>query len=275
MESTLKNCFDFYNEFKPWYFKILNDFGFKYQKDCKSRDILSQILRKKVGWDINELLSNFKNFLESKELILIYGCGPTLERTVEVLIEKKGKRFFDKFINLAADGASVLLKSKNLPINGLFTDLDGITKKEFYYSDYIFIHAHGDNIKKLKYFKTDIIDFKNIIASTQAEPLINIINPGGFTDGDRILFFLRPILKPKHQLYLIGMDFRNIVGKFSKLNLEKDQEASSAKIKKLNYAVKLIEWLQNYLDNEMFIVNSKTVSDHFKYISIDEFIKMV
>ena len=275
MESSLRNYFNFYNEFKPWYLKIKKDFGFKFQKDCKSRDYLSEVLRKKENWDINENLTNFKKYIESKEIILVYGCGPTLESTVQILIKKKGKEFFNKVANLVADGASVLLKSKNLPINGLFTDLDGITRKEMHYSEYIFVHAHGDNLKKLKYFEDDIIKLKNIIPTTQVDPVINIINPGGFTDGDRILFFLRPILKPKHQLFLIGMDFSNIVGKYSKLAIKKDQEASSVKIKKLNYAVKLIEWIKNYIDNEINLINSKPVSNQFNYISIDEFIKLV
>ena len=69
--------------------------------------------------------------------------------------------------------------------------MDGITIKEFQYASFNIIHAHGDNIKNLKLFKNEIIKFKNIIGTTQVEPDRNLVNPGGFTDGDRILYFLK------------------------------------------------------------------------------------
>ena len=86
---------------------------------------------------------------------------------------------------------------------------------------------HGDNIEQLRYFNDDIIKFEKVIGTTQVEPLTNLINPGGFTDGDRILFFLRTLISPFHRLFLIGMDFGSIVGKYSKINIIENQEANS------------------------------------------------
>jgi uncharacterized Rossmann fold enzyme len=176
---------------------------------------------------------------------------------------------------LAADGASILLKSKKVPIEAIFTDLDGITRREFYYPNFLIIHAHGDNIDKLKSYEKDILRFSNVIGTTQVEPLYNIINPGGFTDGDRILFFLRSLLKPTHKIFFIGMDFKNIIGKYSKPNMKENRQADTIKIKKLEYAVNLLEWIIKRIENDIYFVNSEVVSNKFQYVSIKEFMKII
>ena len=91
---------------------------------------------------------------------------------------------------MVADGATRLLIEKRIPINAVFTDLDGITKANFDNTEFMIVHAHGDNIDKLTFFKNEIISFPNLIVTTQVEPIENVINSGGFTDGDRILFFI-------------------------------------------------------------------------------------
>ena len=276
MVSKLKNKLNFYNEFKDLYFQIINDFKFDYQEDCKARDYLSGILAKKIHkWKIENIIKSFKNQILSKPVISIYGCGPSLEETVDTILKQKGRNFFDTFINLAANGASVFLRQRNITIDAIFTDLDGITKNEFNYSNFNIIHAHGDNIEKLIYFEKDILEFENVIGTTQVEPLENVINPGGFTDGDRILFFIRKLLNPSQTIFLIGMDFKDIVGKYSKLDIKSDQEGTLIKKKKLRYAIELLEWIKTKIVNEMYFVNSEIVSDKFKYISIYDLIEMI
>ncbi len=273
MDSKLKEQLNFYLEYKDWYFRIINDFKFDYEKDCKARDYLTKILdSKKNEWNLEEILFSFKKSLQEKSFILIYGCGPTLEETVECLLEHKGKDIFKTSINLAADGASVFLKEKSIPINAIFTDLDGITINEFTYPKFLIIHAHGDNIDKIRFFRKSIIRFKKVIGTTQVEPNVNVINPGGFTDGDRILFFLRGLLAPFHKLFLIGMDFKNVVGKYSKLHLEKNQVGNPIKQKKLHYAVELINWIKKKIKNEIYFINSALRTNNFTNLSIKEFI---
>jgi len=271
MKSELREQINFYEEFKPWYDQIIKDFKFEYKKDCESRDLFSKILLNKgKEWDVEQILESFKKRILEKSPIFVYGCGPSLESTVDYLSTEIEQDFFKKIINLAADGASVLLRQKQISVDAIFTDLDGITKKEFYYSDFNIVHAHGDNIDNIQDFKEDIIKFQNIIGTTQVEPIFNVINPGGFTDGDRILFFLRSLLQPHHQVYLIGMDFSEIVGKYSKPSFTKDQKGGSIKKKKLKYAVELLEWLFKDLENKIYFINSKKVSDKFNYISLDD-----
>lgn len=275
MVSKLKEQLDFYNDFKDWYFQIINDFKYSYQKDCEAREYLSKILLKKSqNWNLNKILRLFKNQISSKQAIIIYGCGPSLEKTVDVILEKEGLNFFDKFINLTADGSSILLREKRIKIDAIFTDLDGITKDEFHYAFFNIVHAHGDNIKYLKFFKKEILKFENIIGTTQAEPISNLINPGGFTDGDRILFFLRTLLSSLQKVFLIGMDFGTVIGKYSKLDIKTSQEASLNKIKKLNYAIELIKWLKKKIKNEISFINSEFLSKDFVNLSIEEFLKL-
>jgi uncharacterized Rossmann fold enzyme len=275
MDSKLKEQLDFYYEFKEWYFQIINDFQFNYKKDCEARNYLSNIFhRKPKEWELEEVLKLFRERISSKRFISIYGCGPSLEKTLTDILKIRGLKFFEKFINLAADGAAVLLKEKNIKVDALITDLDGITKEEFHYADFVIVHAHGDNIENLKNFKHDIIKFKNIIGTTQVDPDVNLINPGGFTDGDRILYILRTLLNPEQKLYLFGMDFGEIVGKYSKLNLNKDGNASQEKILKLNYAIKLMNWLKERIKNEILFVNSNYITQNKMNLSIDEFLKI-
>ncbi|MHA2036873.1 MAG: 6-hydroxymethylpterin diphosphokinase MptE-like protein [Promethearchaeota archaeon] len=276
MYSTLKDKLNFFSEFKEWYIRIKEEFNFDYQKDLKSRDLLSRVFKRKTQqWELNKILKSFNERILFKPAILIYGCGPSLEDTVNKILKTKGNTFFENFVNLAADGASVLLKEKNIQIDAIFTDLDGISKKEFNYSRFNIIHAHGDNIEKIRQFEDEIINFQNVIGTTQVEPRNNIINPGGFTDGDRILFFLRSLIKPDQELFLIGMDFKNIVGRYSKLEFEHNQEGSRIKKKKLQFALELISWVQSKLKNDLFFVNSENVNNQFDYISIEDFYRIL
>ncbi|GAH44946.1 unnamed protein product, partial [marine sediment metagenome] len=166
MNHSIKKQIDSHIEFKDWYVKILNDFNFEYQKDREARDFLSNILREKSEkWSLEEILHSFKKLIQRKKFIFIYGCGPSLEETVDYIIKIQGKKIFSNAVNLAADGAARLLIKRRIPIDGIFTDLDGITKENFDKAKYIIVHAHGDNITRLKYFKNEILNFPNIIGT--------------------------------------------------------------------------------------------------------------
>ncbi|MEJ2280179.1 MAG: DUF115 domain-containing protein [Candidatus Lokiarchaeota archaeon] len=208
----------FFKDFEPWYHKILNDFDFKYKEDIHARDVLHEILKNAISSEeIEESLKKFKAQFSVKKDILIYGCGPSLETTINLIIEEKTKDFFLNFINIAADGASVLLRKKGIPINAIFTDLDGASQKEIKFSEFKIIHSHGDNIEKIKESEDIIKSEQNVIGTTQTNPEDTLLlNPGGFTDGDRIIFFIRHLLTKHNRLFLIGMDFGKTIGIYSK-----------------------------------------------------------
>ena len=272
MKHSIKKQIDSHIDFEDWYIKIKKDLNFDYQTDLDARDFLSSILRKKgEEWCLEEILLSFNQIIQKTKQIFIYGCGPSLEETVNYMLNIQGKNYFSNAVNLVADGAARLLIKKRIPIHAIFSDLDGITRGNFGKSEFIIVHAHGDNIARLKYFKNEILNFPNIIGTTQVEPVENLVNSGGFTDGDRILFFISSLLIPTHELFLIGMDFNDIVGKYSKLEIKRNHLADSIKLKKLQYGLKIIEWLLIQIKNPVYIVNSKIDAVNLKYLTLEMF----
>ena len=272
MKNSLKTQIESHIEFRAWYRKIVNDFNFDLQKDREARDLLSHILEKKpFSYNLEEILLSFKENIQIKEHICVYGCGPSLEESVDFILSNLGKNFFNNCVNLAADGAARLLNERTIPVDGIITDLDGITKRDFFKAKFVVVHAHGDNILLLEHFKNTIINFTKIIGTTQAESTYNLINPGGFTDGDRILAFILSFLLPQQELYLIGMDFNDIVGNYSKPNHDKNYLADPIKLKKLQYALQIIEWLIPKIKIPMYLINSKPISDKFNYLTLKAF----
>jgi len=276
MSPNIKEELNFYREFKEWYYQIIKEFGFEYEKDCQAKDLLTSIFTKKLrdkDWNLFHILAKFTNMIQNEEKIILYGCGPSLETTIEALNAYEKEKYWKNSVNLAADGAAVLLLQKNIPVHGLFTDLDGISEKEFHEGLFTIVHAHGDNMDKLNSFKSAILEKENVIGTSQVEPNEVILNPGGFTDGDRILYFLRSILLPHHVIYMIGMDFCEEVGRFSKPWMDDTAPAKPIKRKKLEYAIQLIDWLARKIKNPLLFVNSKSPSPSFRSISIEEFLQ--
>jgi uncharacterized Rossmann fold enzyme len=272
MKNSLKDQIESLIEFSVWYRKIVDDFNFDPQKDREARDLLSHILEKKhYSYNLEEILLSFKKNIQNKKYICVYGCGPSLEESVDFILRNMGKNFFNNCVNLVADGAAQLLNERIIPIDGIITDLDGITKKDFLKAKFVIVHAHGDNIFLLEHFKNTIINFKKIIGTTQAESTHNLINPGGFTDGDRILSLIVSFLLPQQELLLIGMDFDGIVGKYSKPNKEKNYLADPIKLKKLQYALQIIEWLIPKVRIPLYLINTKPISNKFRYLTLEAF----
>lgn len=272
MNYSIKKQIDTHIDFEDWYFKIINDLKFDYQKDLDARDFLSKILREKSGdWCLEDVLGSFDQLIQRKKHIFIYGCGPSLEETVNYLQKIQEKQDYINTVNLVADGAARLLIEKGIPINAIFTDLDGITRADFDKSEFVIVHAHGDNITRLKYFKKEILNLPNVIGTTQVSPVENLVNSGGFTDGDRILFFITSLLCPRHELYLIGMDFNDIVGKYSKIELERNHLANPIKLKKLQYGLEIINWLLPQIKNPVYIINSKVDIVNMKHLTLEMF----
>ena len=67
------------------------------------------------------------------------------------------------------------------------------------------------------------------------------------------------------------MDFNDIIGKYSKPEIQKNHKANPIKLKKLQYALQIIEWLLNRIKNPVYIINSKIVSDNLKNLTLEMF----
>ena len=233
---------------KTRYREIRNAFGYKESDDIASAKKLNSIIKKKIP------SSNFKKKIFGKTVFVI-GAGPSLDSAVTVM--KK----YENVTKIVADGAvQALIKHKIRP-DILMTDLDGdikSIKKIARTNAPIIVHAHGDNKEQL-----DIVNkFKNKIGTTQSEKFGRLENFGGFTDGDRCVFLAENFKAEK--IILLGMDFGNTVGKYSK-HVIKDRRL---KLKKMVYGKKLLEWLATKSSSELY-TTSKPIKGFKKIKLVD------
>ncbi|MGC8663850.1 MAG: 6-hydroxymethylpterin diphosphokinase MptE-like protein [Thermoplasmata archaeon] len=217
-----------YSEWQPYYKMILNDFHFTESTDRKSAQMLSTILGNNfVKLDL------LNRMIQGKE-VLIIGDSPYYSLD---------KKMLDSRLIISADDATKHLMDLDLSPNIVVTDLDADESLLIASSDagsIMVIHAHGDNIDKLKI--AEKIPLR--IGTTQAEPLWNVFNFGGFTDGDRAVFLAHHFNAKK--IILAGFNFYNPNNRKGK-DLEK-------KMKKLIYSKILINVLMNKYNANIIIL---------------------
>ena len=229
---------------KKWYSNILKEFKYDEKKDKESAIILNSILKRS---NINdEIVSLIKN-----ETVFVIGSGPSLSTAIPKLKNLK------KSIKIAADSSVKPLVDNGIIPDIVITDLDGDENslKKISAKSIFVVHAHGDNISKLKFSKK----FKKCIGTTQSKPFSKIQNFGGFTDGDRGVFLANHFGAKK--IILFGMDFGERIGKYS--NTKKSER--TIKLMKLNKGKLLLEWLSTITKSELF-TTSKQIKG-FKKIS--------
>ena len=231
-------------EWETFYNKIMDDFGFDKDKDVESAIILNTLLDNADTYPIEEL----ERLIKDRE-VFIFGAGPSIKRHIKIL---KDIRKDEPII--VADGACKAFLEEEIIPDIIVSDLDGdlnalieCNKK----GSIVVVHAHGDNIERIKEYVSKL---KNVVGSCQIPNykelnLKNLINFGGFTDGDRCCF-LAYHLKAK-KLILGGMDFGIYITKYSRPNI-KDEVAvgDEIKIKKLRYAERLIKYLNDKIEIE-------------------------
>jgi hypothetical protein len=229
-------------EFGLWekyYTEILEDFGFSRENDEESAKLLDEILSTEGCLTLEDL----KGFVDFSDKFIMFGAGPSLREHVLFLKENYDLK---DYVLIAADGATTALIEQKIAPDIVATDLDG-NLDDIMLANVrganIVIHAHGDNIEKIASLTPF---FTSVLGTTQSQPVGNLYNFGGFTDGDRALF-LAVALNAK-QITMAGMDFGDIVTRYSRPNIETDTaKADEFKKKKLIYAERLTQWI---IDNE-------------------------
>ena len=229
-------------EFGLWeiyYKEILDDFGFSREGDENSAKVLDEILSQEGCLTLDDL-SQIVGFSDK---YIVFGAGPSLKEHVKFLKENYDLK---DYVLISADGATTALIKERISPDIVATDLDG-NMDDILLANLrganIAVHAHGDNlVAVVKYTPF----FSNVIGTTQAQPVGNIYNFGGFTDGDRAIFLA--VALGASEITLAGMDFGDIVTRYSRPNLKTDlAEADEFKKKKLMYAARLTQWIA---DNE-------------------------
>lgn len=220
-----------FEQWYPFYKKIIHDFNFSEEQDIFSAKKLNEILKNNphtISFDPIETKITGND-------VIIFGAGPSIEDMI-----KKYKHLIENCVIIAADGAtSALIQNEIIP-DIIVSDLDGKISDQLYAntlgSIYI-VHAHGDNIESIENIVPQI---KNTVCGTiQTNPtgLKYVSNVGGFTDGDRAVF-LADHFNAK-QIYLIGFEFTGEIGSYS----FKSKNHKKIKLKKLQWAKRLISIL--------------------------------
>ncbi|XRO75627.1 6-hydroxymethylpterin diphosphokinase MptE-like protein [Methanocaldococcus sp. 28A] len=231
-------------EWEIYYNKIIDDFGFNKSKDVESAVILNDILEKANKVSIEKL----KDIIEGRE-VFIFGAGPSIRRHIKII-----KDLRKNFPVIVADGACKAFLEEGIIPDIIVSDLDGDLGALIECNkngSIIVVHAHGDNIERIKEY---VPKLKNIIGSCQIPNykelnLKNVINFGGFTDGDRCCFLAYYFNAKK--LILGGMDFGIYITKYSRPNIKNYiEKGDEIKIKKLKYAEKLINYLKDKIEIE-------------------------
>ena len=237
-------------EFGLWekyYKEILDDFGFSREGDEASAKLLDEILSTEGCLTLNDLA----DIVGFSDKFIVFGAGPSIKEHVEML--KKDYDLKD-YVLVAADGATTALIEQKLVPDIVATDLDGniddILLANIRGAN-IVIHAHGDNIDRIASLSSF---FNNVLGTTQAQPVGNLYNFGGFTDGDRAIFLA--VALGASEITLAGMDFGDIVTRYSRPNLSSDlSEADDFKKKKLMYAEKFTNWIAE--NEDVKLINLK------------------
>ena len=170
-------------EFGLWeryYKEILDDFGFSRSDDENSAKVLDEILSEEGCLT----LDNLAQIVGFSDKYIVFGAGPSLK---EHIIQLKENYDLKDYVLISADGATTALIEERLSPDIVATDLDGnlddILLANIRGAN-IVVHAHGDNLDQVVKFTPF---FNNVLGTTQAQPVGNVYNFGGFTDGDRAI----------------------------------------------------------------------------------------
>jgi len=207
-----------FETWEPLYLEILDDFGFSRERDEEAGRLLFDLL--KSGRNPSKILA-MASKLVCCQFVVICGNAPTLAGELEEILHAKGSCIF-----IAADGATSVLLMVGVFPNIIVTDLDGCMDdilRANQMGSIVVVHAHGDNQDLLRKY---VPKLRNVIGTTQTRPPHGLYNFGGFTDGDRCVFFARYL--GASAIKLIGFDFD-------------DMSVTPRKHKKLAWAKRLIE----------------------------------
>ena len=219
-----------WGDWKPFYLRIVREMGYSIEEDRKSAELLRSLLLEGDEYILREELETVMG-----RKAYVFGAGPSLENAL--------KEFdFSDGTLISADGATTALLEFRLIPDVIVTDLDGRIPDIKLANDrgsLLVVHAHGDNKDKLVSY---VPFLSRILGTTQAEPLDIIYNFGGFTDGDRAAFLAEEL--GAREIVLVGFDFGEIVGKWSKPYLRGHSPVWESKRKKFAFAKELLEWLE-------------------------------
>lgn len=212
-------------EWEPVYTEILREFGYSRVADERARDRL-------LALTTSHCLGDFSNEVS----VGIAGGAASLSQELS--------RLHGVDVTIAVSNAAAVLRDEGITFELMVTDLDKVpeTARELTWEGTdVVVHGHGDNISALEKWVPEF-NAKYVHATTQAEPTQHVRNYGGFTDGDRAAFLADEL--GAAQIEFVGWDFD-------------DESLSAEKRKKLEWAERLIRWLEIRRDESFGILDGR------------------
>ena len=232
-----------FKEWEGWYKEILDTLGFSREGDENTAELLDKILDEKGCLTLEQF---FDEIMEKKDTskFIVVGAGPSIKKHIKYVKENYD---LNDYLIVSADGATTAMLEDDLVPDIVATDLDGKMEDLLAANSlgsYFVIHAHGNNEELIDNWTTK---FDKILGTTQSVPIGHLYNFGGFTDGDRAMFFA--IALGCEEMVLAGMDFGTTVTKYSRPNIEgATGPADEIKTKKLIFAERLLAWIKENTD---------------------------
>jgi hypothetical protein len=216
-------------EFATWepvYEAVLADFGFDRAADERARDLLAGLTE---PFDLGRL--SFAG-----ERVAVAGAGPSLGAEI-------GDAATADAVVAASTAADDLL-AEGVDVDCMVTDLDktpGTARELTERGVPVAAHAHGDNVPAIREH-VPTFEGRNVLPTTQAAPTGPVVNPGGFTDGDRAAFLADHC--GAAELVFVGWDFD-------------DPDVDPMKARKLVWAERLLYWLERRRDERFAVLEGR------------------
>ncbi|MFQ5871235.1 MAG: 6-hydroxymethylpterin diphosphokinase MptE-like protein [Candidatus Geothermarchaeales archaeon] len=245
--------------FEVWYPKyreIADRFDYDERADQLAASELDSILgNKAIGTEVVRSLVAGRN-------VLVLGSGPSLETNLRGIT---GIGILDRFVLIAADDSvkAMYELTERVP-DIVVTDLDGEEASLLRAAEdgaILVVHAHGDNRSALNRL---VPRLGRTLGTTQVRPTEKVHNFGGFTDGDRAVFFAAE-LGPR-SITLAGMDFGKRFGRYSKVA----RGDRPLKVEKLRVGVELLEWLSDQVNIGLYNISEGVRLRGFERVSLEE-----
>jgi len=190
-----------YEQWEPYYKAILKDFGWTAEGDEEAAKLLSSMLPPETP-----CLEKVKELIHDRDII-VCGKAPSLEKDMAKV------DWWYRYTVIAADGAVSTLLDQGIVPDIVVSDLDG-KHEDLLEADslgsIILAHAHADNVEVVKAL---VPKLKHVVGTTQAEPLSNVYDFGGFSDGDRCVFLAKEFGAKSIKIIGFDLDDKNVTPK--------------------------------------------------------------
>jgi hypothetical protein len=203
-----------FDTWEPAYEAILADLGFDRAADERVRDWLAE---RAEPFDPGRLAGL------AGARVAVAGGADTLSAELSVCREADAV--------VAASAAAAVCRAAGVGVDLMVTDLDKTpeTAVEITHEGTpVAVAAHGDNLPALREY-VPRMNPEWLLATTQAAPRGPVVNPGGFTDGDRAAFLA-------DEAGAAGLQFPGWA--FD------DPTVDAMKRRKLRWAERLLHWLE-------------------------------